>query len=103
MPSKRDLIGSKNPPEGVRWTDFRWRRIVAFVSGLGSIMLCLWIDPFRYVADWVVAGVVPMPIGAIVYGLTDQSWRTAMLIAASVGVGNVIAVTLNATGIHLLL
>ena len=103
MPSKRDLIGSKGPTTGLHWTDFRWRRILAFVSGLGITVLYLWIDPFRHVADWVAAGVVPIPIGFIFYGLTDQSWRTAMRIAASVGVGSAIATVLDAAGIHLLL
>lgn len=102
VPSKRDIIGPKSPSTGLRWADFRWQRILAFVSGLASIILYLWINPFRHVADWVAAGVVPIPIGFILYGLTDQSWRTAMGIAVGISVGNVIATALNAAGIHLL-
>jgi len=102
MPSRRDLIGSDTPFEGLHWADFQWRRILAFISGAGVIILYLWIDPFRHVSDWVAVAFVPIPIGFILYGLTDQSWRTAMIIAVSVGVGNVLATYLDSTGIHLL-
>lgn len=102
MPSKRDLLGLDTPFEGIQLANFQWRRILAFISGLGMIGLYLWIDPFRDVSDWVAAGFVPIPIGFLLYGVTEQSWRTAMIIAIGVGVGNVLGIYFDSAGIHLL-
>ena len=102
VPSKRDLLGLDTPFEGIHPANFQWRRILAFISGLGILSLYLWIDPFRDASDWVSAGFVPLPIGFLLYGLTEQSWRTAMIIAISVGVGNVLGIYFDSVGITLL-
>lgn len=102
MPSKRELIGSGAPFEGLHWSDFLWRRILAFFGGLGIIILYLWIDPFRYVPSWVAAGFAAIPIGFVLYGVTEQSWRTAMRIAVGVGIGHAVGTYLNSAGISLL-
>lgn len=100
MPSKRDLIGSDAPFE-LHWSDFLWRRIFAFFSGLGMTILYLWIDPFQYVPDWAAAGFTAIPIGFVLYGATEQSWWTTMRIAVGVGIGCAIGTYLDSAGISL--
>ena len=102
MPSKRDLLGIDAPTDGLHWSDFQWNRILAFFGGLGITVLYLLIDPFQYVPDWIAAGFAAIPIGFILYSVTEQSWRTAMRIAIGVGLGSAIGTYLNSAGVHLL-
>ena len=103
MPSKRDFLGSEAPFEGFHWSDFQWKRILAFFGGLGILVLYPWINPFQYVPNWVAAGFAAIPVGFVLYGATGQSWQTSMRIAVGVGIGTAIGTYFNSAGISLLL
>ena len=102
MPSKRTLVGVGPPSDGSRWSEFHWVRIVAFFSGLGVTGLYLWLDPFQQLPGWTAAALSSVPVGLLLYGVTEQSWRTTLKITAGTGIGLGLGASLDTVGISLL-
>jgi hypothetical protein len=102
MPTKRDLIGTSAPFDGLHWAEFQWSRIFAFFSGLSLIILYFWMNPFQHLPEWTTTSLASIPVGLIIYGVTEQSWRTAVRISVGVGIGSGLAIYLNSAGVHLL-
>jgi hypothetical protein len=101
MPSRRTLVGVGPPSDGPRGSEFQWLRVCAFFSGLGVTGLYLWIDPFQQLPGWTAAALSSVPVGLLLYGVTEQSWRTTLKIAAGTGVGLGLGAYLDAVGISL--
>ena len=84
MPSRRELIGNETPFDGLHCAEFQWKRLAAFVLGVGFLV---WIRPPRYLPDRVAASLVAIPIGLLFYGVSDQSWRASLRVTIGVGIG----------------
>jgi hypothetical protein len=87
VPSRRELLGESSRSGGVRWSEFRWKRILAFVGGAAVTALYLWLDPFQYVPDWTAAAAGSVPVGLLLYSLSSQSWQTCARVAVGTAVG----------------
>jgi len=87
MPTKRELIGRDGPSDGFQWSDVRWHRIGAFAGGVVCSLLYFRIDPFQYLPGWAGISLAAVPIGLLFYGLTEQSWQTALKFTVGVAVG----------------
>jgi hypothetical protein len=87
MPSKRDLLGKENSPNGPDWSEFQWSRIFAFIIGVSITMIYLGMNPFQYIPDWTAAAIGAVPVGFLLYSFSSQSWQTCAKIAAGVAIG----------------
>lgn len=102
MPSKRELLGSGPPSEGLQWSEFQWNRIFAFCGGVVLLVSYLWIDPFEYAPDWIAAMLSVVPVGFFLYAFTNQSWRTSSKISVGIAIGSGLGTYLDSAGIYLL-
>jgi hypothetical protein len=102
MPSRRALVGGGPPSNGPRWSEFQWLRVFAFFSGLGVTGLYLWIDPFQHLPRWAAAALSLIPVGLLLYGVTEQSWRTTLKITVGTGIGLGLGAYFQTVGISLL-
>lgn len=102
MPSKRELIGSGPPFDGLHWSEFQWNRVLAFFSGIGATVLYLMVGPFQYLPGWAAAALSSVPIGLLLYGFSEQSWRTTLGITVGTGIGLGLGTGLNSLGICVL-
>lgn len=66
---------------------FRWDRISAVVLGLLSVFVYLWMNPFDILPAPVAAGLSSIPVMAIFYGMTERSWKAAIVSGICVGTG----------------
>lgn len=89
MPSKRELLEKDSPHNGVHWSEFQWKRILAFIGGAAITVLYVWADPFRILPDWAAAAIPSIPAGLLLYSFTTQSWQTSVKISigAAIGIG----------------
>ena len=101
MPSKRDLLSSKNPFDGLHVTDLRWKRIIFFFGGVSTILLYFRIDLFQHLPEWAAATLASGPVGLVLYGSTERTWQTSMRQSVGVEIGLGLMTYLDATGIHL--
>jgi len=102
MPTKRELIGRDGPSDGFQWSDVRWHRIGAFAGGVVCSLLYFRIDPFQYLPGWAGISLAAVPIGLLFYGLTEQSWQTALKFTVGVAVGTGLSPFLGSLGLDFL-
>jgi len=94
MPTKREIVGGGPPSDGLQWSDIRWGRIIAFVVGVGSSTLYFSRDLFEQIPEWTAVFLTCLSIGLVIHGVTDQSWRTTLMVILSAGVGIVLGTVL---------
>ena len=87
MLSKRDLLKIDTPYDGPNWSEFQLDRILAFVSGVVTTILYLWVNPFHHFPDWTAAALGSVPVGFLFYSFSSQSGQTCAKIAASTAIG----------------
>ena len=87
MPSKRDLLKIDTPYDGPNWSEFQWDRILAFVGGVVTTVLYLWVNLFHHFPDWTAAALGSVPVGFLFYSFSSQSWQTCAKIAAGTAIG----------------
>lgn len=68
------------------------RRLGAFALGVVLLVGFLVADPFAVLPDPVAAALAALPVTCCLYGLTDQSWRSA----AGMGLGTAIGLGVGA-------
>ncbi|KTG11345.1 hypothetical protein AUR66_20060 [Haloferax profundi] len=102
MRSKRELIGDGPPFDGLHWSEFQWNRILAIFSGIGATVLYFWVDLSMYLPEWTAAALSSVPIGLLLYGFSEQSWRTTSRITVGTGIGLGLGAGLNSLGICVL-
>lgn len=92
MPSKRELIGNIDPPDGLYYSTFQWYRIISFVAGIVTTILYLWVDWSVYLPDWIAAALSAPPVGLLLYGLTTSwTWRETSKLIFGLAVGSALA------------
>jgi len=62
-----------------------------------SSVVCFYfrIDLFQYLPGWAAISLASIPIGLLFYGLTEQSWQTALKFTVGVPVGTGLPVVLG--------
>ncbi|WP_312907331.1 hypothetical protein [Natronosalvus caseinilyticus] len=66
---------------------YQWGRIAAFLLGIGLLLVALRIGLFGILPDPLAAGLCSIPAAACLYGVTDLSWRSAVLSGLGAGIG----------------
>ena len=87
MPSKRELLGKNPPADGVNWSRFQWKRILAFICGVVTTVLYFREDLFYILPNWAAAAIASIPVGLLLYSITTQSWQTSAKISVGTAIG----------------
>jgi len=91
MPSKRELIGNLDPPDGRDYSEFRWDRITSFVAGIVTTIVYFSTDLFVYLPDWIAAALSAPSVGLLLYGLTSWTWQETSKLVFGLAVGSALA------------
>ena len=91
MPSKRELTGDRNPPDGWDYSELRWNRIISFAAGVVTTIVYFWADLFMYLPDWIAAALSAPPVGLLLYGLTSWTWQETLKLIFGLAVGSALA------------
>jgi len=91
MPSKRELIGDLDPPDGRDYSTFQWNRITSFVAGIVTTIVYFWADLFVYLPDWIAAVLSAPPVGLLLYGVTSWTWQETSKLIFGLAVGSALA------------
>lgn len=68
-------------------TNVQWDRVGAFLSGVGVLVLYLWMSPYDYLPDTIATLFISIPTALVFYGLSQQTGRRSFRLAVGVTIG----------------
>ncbi|MFC7212766.1 hypothetical protein ACFQO4_01560 [Saliphagus sp. GCM10025334] len=66
---------------------YQWGRIAAFLLGIGLLLVALRIGLFGILSNPLAAGLCSIAAAACLYGVTNLSWRSAVISGLGSGIG----------------
>lgn len=93
MPTKRELIGDGPPSDGLRCSEFRWKRISAFFTGVVATSIYFFMNAVvdtGQIPSWSHKILAVIPIGLIWYGLSRFSWQEILKGVIGIAVGGIL-------------
>lgn len=95
VPSKRELIGGGPPSDGLRFSEFQWDRITAFVLDavtIGVYFCLLFTLDSTQIPSWGHEAMIALLAGLLWYGLSGVSWREVIRAVGGMAVGGILTV-----------
>ncbi len=68
----------------------QWRRIGAFCLGVGLILFGFWVDPYGHLPNTFATLLVGVPMGFLLFGVSERSLQESFSISICGAIGLVI-------------